>query len=415
MNARKLGASGLTFNRIQRFTRQFRHLWKVEGPKGIVKRARSKLATLLASSDMPLEVLKQDVLASDISRDRPHAVLSVATDEPIRLNWVVTPAAPGSGGHTTLYRIINFLERHGYRSQVYFYDVYSGDHAYYANVVRTYYRFEGPVKNVNNGMEDAHGVFATAWQTAYPAMNSQCAGKRFYLVQDYEPYFYPIGSNSVLAENTYRMGFYGVTAGRWLAMKLRDEFQMSTEYFSFGCDTQVYKRDSTCKRDGIAFYSRPGAARRATELGLLAVEEFARRRPDLKIHLYGEKMGKLSFAFVDHGAVTPSDLNSIYNRCCAGLSLSMTNVSLVPHEMLAAGCIPVVNEGAQNRIVLDNEYVRYASPNPLALASELEAAVSIPEFDSYSIAAAGSIRSLTWEDAGRQVDTALRKALFERD
>jgi glycosyltransferase involved in cell wall biosynthesis len=145
----------------------------------------------------------------------------------------------------------------------------------------------------------------------------------------------------------------------------------------------------------------------------MAIEEFARRRPDLKIHLYGGNVGRVPLSFIDHGAVSPSELNSIYNQCYAGLSLSFTNVSLVPHEMLAAGCIPVVNEAEHNRIVLDNQYVRYAAPNPHALASELEAIVNMSEFDSHSIAAASSVQSANWGDAGYQVDAILRKALME--
>lgn len=38
----------------------------------------------------------------------------------------------------------------------------------------------------------------------------------------------------------------------------------------------------------------------------------------------------------------------------AGLTLSLTTVSLVPLEMLAAGFIPVVNDADHSRIVLAN-------------------------------------------------------------
>jgi glycosyltransferase involved in cell wall biosynthesis len=262
-------------------------------------------------------------------------------------------------------------------------------------------------------MDDADGVFATSWPTAYPAMASTCTGKRFYFIQDYEPYFYPVGSNSVLAENTYRMGFHGVTAGRWLALKMRRDFQMSAGHFDFGCDTKVYRVDPGAKRDGLVFYARPGAARRGYELGLMAIEAFARLCPNLKIHFYGAKVGKLPFSFFDHGPVTPSQLNAIYNQSFAGLSLSLTNVSLVPHEMLAAGCIPVVNEAEHNRMVLDNEYVRYAAPSPQALALELVAIVNMQDFGAYAAAAAASVQATHWDDAGRQVEAIVRKALTE--
>ncbi len=164
---------------------------------------------------------------------------------------------------------------------------------------------------------------------------------------------------------------------------------------------------------GVVFYARRETARRGFELGLMALEMFAAHRPDVTIHIYGDKIGKLPFAFVDHGHVTPDELNDIYNRCHAGLSLSFTNVSLVALEMLAAGCIPVVNDAVEVRTDLDNPFVRYASAYPQALASELEAVVTTRDFDSLSRAAAESVCSATWEDAGATVDAILRRAICE--
>ena len=163
-------------------------------------------------------------------------------------------------------------------------------------------------------------------------------------MQDFEPYFYPVGTTSLLAENTYRMGLHGVTIGRCFAQKLRAEFGMTVDSFKYGCDISRYRRVRTSRRSGVVFYARRETARRGFELGLMALEVFAARRPDVKIHIYGDRIGKLPFPFVDHGHVTPDELNDIYNECYAGLSLSFTNVSLVALEMLAAGCIPVVND-----------------------------------------------------------------------
>jgi glycosyltransferase involved in cell wall biosynthesis len=358
-----------------------------------------------------MEVRQGDVLAADLSKIPMRTVPTLAAGDSVDINWITVPPSPGSGGATTIFRIVNYLQAHGYRNRVYFYDVYGGDHRYYADIVRSYFGFQGPVARVEDGMQDAHAVVATAWATAYPAFNAACKGRRFYFVQDFEPYFHPVGAASILAENTYRMGFYGITAGRWLAQKLRAEFDMDADYFDFGCDTRIYQRIPASKRNGIVFYARPGAARRGFELGLMAIEVLAARRPDVTIHLYGHKMGKLPFEYVDHGKVTPSELNAIYNQCYAGLSLSMTNVSLVPHEMLAAGCIPVVNDAPQNRIVLDNQYVRYAAPNPHALASELESVIKLVDFETRSMEASKSVHATDWDHAGAKVDMILRHTL----
>jgi len=79
--------------------------------------------------------------------------------------------------------------------------------------------------------------------------------------------------------------------------------------------------------------------------------------------------------------------------------------------MLAAGCIPVVNDTIQVKTDLDNSFVQYAPPYPQALAAALEAVLSVPDFDSLSIAATASVSSTTWEDAGASFDGIVRRAL----
>jgi hypothetical protein len=330
---------------------------------------------------------------------------------PLLINWVMIPVGPWSGGPSTIFRIIRYLEASGYANRIYFYDVYGSDHEYYKSILRRFYGFNGPVERLSDGMQDAHAVVATSWPTAYPVFNARCAGKRFYFVQDFEPFFHPVGSLSVLAENTYRMGFHALTAGRWLAEKLRAEYGMEADFFEFGCDTSRYKLLPSHQRCGVAFYARSETARRGFEIGTMALEVFANRRPEIELHLYGNKVDKLPFAFVNHGRVSPDQLNDIYNRCYAGLSLSLTNLSLVPHEMLAAGCIPVVNDAVHNRMLLDNPFVRYAPLDPHSLAAHLEDVVTAADFDALSRAAAASVRTVTWDDAGAQVDTIFRRAL----
>jgi glycosyltransferase involved in cell wall biosynthesis len=230
-----------------------------------------------------------------------------------------------------------------------------------------------------------------------------------YLVQDFEPSFYAAGSKSLLAEATYRFGFYGVTAGSWLSQLLRRDYGMEAEPFAFGRDPS-YALDPAVPpqdRTGVCFYARPGAPRRAYELAVLALDLFAQRCPDVPIHVYGHgiESQKLPFKATNHGLRTPAQLNDIYNRSIAGLVLSATNVSLVPHELLAAGCIPVVNDAEHNRIVLDNDHVAYAPATPFELADALTALVRQPleERRRAAEAAAASVQGDSWDDAAEVV------------
>jgi O-antigen biosynthesis protein len=391
--------------------RQSRDILKREGMQGITNRMRMAAAQWLEPKEVRIPVRRADLLAADLSKPLRVTVPKLSSGQPVTLNWVTIPAGPGSGGHTTLFRAIRYLQTHGYTNRVYFYNVYGGDQSYYESVARDYYGFDGKIASVDQEMDDAHGMVATSWPTAYPIFNSRSAGKRFYFVQDYEPYFYPVGAMSLLAENTYRMGFHGISIGSCFAEKLRTEFNMAVDTFEYGCDISRYHRLPSTKRSGVVFYARRETARRGFELGLMALEVFAARRPDIEIHIYGDKMGNLPFAFVDHGRVAPEKLNELYNKCYAGLTLSFTNVSLVALEMLAAGCIPVVNDSALIRTDLKSSFARYAMPYPHALASALEDVVLTQDFDSLSRAAAASVHGASWDDAGAAVDAIFRRAL----
>jgi glycosyltransferase involved in cell wall biosynthesis len=392
--------------------RQLANLWQEGGSQEIVDRLRRAAALRLAPR-LPVDVVRQaDVLAADLSEKKIWGTVPICAAEPIVVNWVTTPPAIGSGGHTTMFRLIQYLEQHGYICRIYIYDVHGGHASFFPALVKGLFpKFTGTVHDVTDGMADAHAIVATSWQTAYPVYNDRSRGKRFYLVQDFEPWFYAASAQALLAENTYKMGFHAITAGRFLAEKLHRDYDMAADAFEFGCDVDKYHLLDGVGRDGIVFYAKPDAPRRAFELGVMALRIFAERHPHLKIHLYGSEVGRLPFPYVNHGVVSPQALNALYNRCFAGLSLSTTNVSLVPHEMLAAGCIPVVNDAEHNRIVLNNPFVRYANPDPHSLAKALDDLVNTDDFASLASAASNSVSSMPWDLAGASVERSMRQAL----
>lgn len=391
--------------------RQLTNIWVAEGQRGITERVRTAVARWMRPKRIEWPVLPEDVLAADLSRLDPRSISRIIPGDAMSINWVTTPSGPGSGGHTTFYRIIKYLAEAGHDNRVFFYHIHRADHRYFEDVAREHYGLRCPVGDIHDGMPDADAVVATSWATAYAVFNAACAAKRFYFVQDFEPYFDPVGSYGVLAENTYRMGFHAITAGKWLAQKLSREYNMQADYFPFGCDTSVYHRDPACQRSGVAFYVRTGTPRRGTELGLLALELFARRQPQVPIHMYGERLQGLTFNCINHGLVNPAKLNEIYNQCFAGLCLSFTNLSLVPLEMLAAGCIPVINDAEHNRVVLGNAHVRYSQPTPHALAGALEDLMRTSDFSTLSRMAAESVESTTWDQAGAAVEAAFKRGL----
>ena len=399
-------------HQLARWTRQLSEIARTDGPRGLQRVARRGLSAWLDAKEDRWPVKPDDVAAADLTKPRRSEVLAIEADGAMVLNWVMLPPTAGSGGHTTIFRMIRHLQAQGHQNRVYFYDPYGGDHRHYARIVRNHYGFSGPVLRLKGSMETAHAHIATSWPTAYAVYNHSGPGKCFYFVQDFEPSFHPAGAYAALAEATYRMGFHAITAGRWLSERLEADYGMVASCFNFGSDKQEYNRTNRGDRQGVAFYARSSTSRRGTELGLMALTIFSKRFPDVPIHLYGAPSVTLAFPAIQHGCVTPPELNAIYNQCRAGVSLSFTNVSLVPHEMLAAGCIPLVNEAPQNRLVLNNSSVRYVAPTPHAIADELGRLAQLPQFDELSAAAAASVTHSSWELAARDVETILRCAIM---
>lgn len=398
-------------HQIARWTRQIAAVARKDGPRGLRLVARRGLVAWLGTQEERWPVRSEDLAAADLSMPPSLASLPIEGGEAMQLNWVMLPPAAGSGGHTTVFRMIRHLEARGHKNTVYFYDPYGGDHRHYARIVRTYFGFAGPILPLSGTIKPAHANIATSWPTAYAVYNRSQAGKRFYFVQDFEPSFHPAGAFAALAENTYRMGFHGITAGRWLSERLEADYGMAAGYFDLGSDNQHYTRSALGDRKGVAFYARSETSRRGTELGLMALELFARRHPSVPIHLYGGAVGPQGFAAIRHGRTSPDQLNEIYNLCRAGVSLSFTNVSLVPQEMLASGCIPVVNDAPQNRLVLNNRSVRYALPTPHAIAAELSAITLLTDFEARSAAAAASVAHNSWNASAKAVEQIITQAI----
>lgn len=397
---------------------QARRLLASEGWPGISGRLRKRAATMIDPPGMqPLPLSRKDMTqAASVagSGTPPPPPLPFDGSEPLDIAWVCVPQAAGGGGFTTVFRLMRALEQAGHRCTLYLHDRHGWSLDRHAQTMRAWWPdLQAPIRDAAAGIADAHAIFATSWETAYPVLISPARGARMYLIQDYEPAFHPAGSLSLLAEATYRFGFHGLTGGRWLAARLQREYGMQADHFDFGADLERYTLDESKPRESICTYARPSTPRRAVELAIAALDLFAERHPEIEIELYGERLPRLPFAAHQHGLLSPQQLGALYNRCIAGLSLSATNVSLVPLEMLAAGCIPVVNDAEQNRMVLDNAEVAYAPATPFDLANAICALVERPahERQAAARAAALSVRSTSWHDAGVAIEQAVRNAV----
>lgn len=295
------------------------------------------------------------------------------------VSWVIPPLGPGSGGHLDIIRAIYFLRKFGIHNRIY---IMGGNEGISSKdlrkTIKEYYGYDlgsDEIYATYKMMKYTDAVIATSWETAYIVrMFNNCISK-FYFVQDFEPYFYPLGAKYKFAENTYKMGFRGITAGDWLAKKLSIEYGMETQAFKFAYDKQLYRpieKKDDVKR--IFFYARPYTDRRAFEMGVLALEELNRRNIQFEVVMAGQKLNGYGFEFPykDMGIMQVDQLCDVYSQCDLCLVLSMTNLSLLPIEIMASNSIVVSNKGENNEWLLNDSNAVMVDCDPLLIADALE-------------------------------------------
>lgn len=365
---------------------------------------KTKITTPPPKIDPIFLVDRKDVLEVDWSSHIPNQKAPRPVSKSLAINWIMSPPGKGSGGHQNLFRFIRFLELAGHKCRIYLYSTIDNRSVSEIKSVLdgSYPKTKASIEWLKEDMKPADALFATGWETAYPVYRSKINAKRFYFVQDFEPYFYPIGSEYVLAENTYRFGYYGITAGGWLSQKLRKDYGMEADYFDFGADLKNYQHINKKKRKEVFFYVRPVTARRGFELGIMALELFHKKHPDFIINLAGWDISDYAIPFPHNnlGIIDIAKLHKLYNKCAVGLVMSLTNMSLLPLEMLACGVIPVVNDGENNRLVSSNPFITYSDNNPMALANHMSNLIQRDDLCDLASQASKSVEESDWGKSG---------------
>ncbi|RVD20673.1 glycosyltransferase family 4 protein [Mesorhizobium sp. M4B.F.Ca.ET.017.02.2.1] len=333
------------------------------------------------------------------------------------MTWLVPDFNASSGGHINILRFMALLSENGFPEQRL---VVVEPHRWNSNAeaqaaLNAAFGDNGIVVSLGaRSIEPCQYLVATGWQTAYWVSKYKDAAQKLYFVQDFEPAFYAHGTEYVLAENTYRLGLTGITAGGWLADKLHDDYGMRTVSFDFACDLELYKpqpkRPSKTKH--IFFYARPVTPRRCFELGLLALKKVCERVPNAAVIFAGWDVSgyEIPFHHLNAGTLAVSSLPDLYSQCDVGLILSSTNLSLLPLEMAACGCPLVINRGAHATWLLPEEEVYYCDMDVDSIAARLvEALEDTEETAKRAALALKRAQGSSWEAEAEKISVFLRE------
>ncbi|RMG21836.1 MAG: glycosyltransferase [Methanobacteriota archaeon] len=402
--------------RLNRYWSYFDAIRKKVGFWGAMKYAlkrvlsRKALPSSMTSKPNPVEFYR-------FIYSSPFGECSVL-DARMIINWVIPDFGIGSGGHLNIFRVVKKLEEKGFICRI----IIDGETHFSSGgearecIRKNFFPIDAEVFLGREELRPAAATFATGWTTAYTVRDFMASGTKYYFVQDFEPYFYPPGSEYRFAEETYRFGFVGITAGDWLAKKLATEYGMRTIPFRFSYDRETYKphprREPHVKR--VFFYARPVTARRAFELGLLTLAMIHERKPDIEFVMAGWDLSgyEIPFPFLNAGVLPLSELPDLYSQCDVALVLSFTNVSLLPLEVMACNCAVVSNKGPNVEWLLNDNVARLSDATPEALSNAIiELIEDNSELDRLKKNGLAFARSTNWDEEVEKIVNEITKGL----
>jgi glycosyltransferase involved in cell wall biosynthesis len=345
-------------------------------------------------------------------------------DEPLRIAAIVPSFRRGSGGHMTIVNLLRELQALGHRVSLWLEDC-EGRHAQESvSLTKSSFAefFDAESISFHVGFGDWSGTdvaLATGWQTVARVLLLSEVKARAYLVQDHEPDFYPASAERLLAEDTYRQGIHCIAASPWLAELLHTRYGASASHFDLAVNHDVYRPTGEPRRgDLVVFYARAVTPRRAVPLGLLALVELSRRRPDVEIALFGEDRPlDAPFKHTNLGVLPATELASLYSRATVGMVFSLTNPSLIGLEMMACGlaCVELASESMVASFGIDGP-LQLIEPGRLALSAEVERLLDNAELRA-GLTAVGPalVGKRTWQAAVGQLENALRGLVANAD
>lgn len=344
------------------------------------RRDAIQLASIIDCSPEQLEQQQQ----------HPERVSKVIKDRVC--NWYLPPFDnPFYGGIMTILRLSEYLQRIYGIKQRFLICGSANVIEVSANIVRAFPALSSAEVIVLDSTEvmaripAADYSVATLWTTAYVLLGVKNSGYKFYMIQDFEPAFYPAGSTYAQAELTYRFGFYGIANTESLKEIYERDYGGCAVVLKPTIDKSIFypsakKRDSSIKK--LFYYARPGTPRNGFELAAAALKILKQKHGD-KIDIVcagaGWNPGEYGLNEVVRsiGMLPYAETGDLYRSCHAGFVMMMTkHPSYLPFELMACGTIVVTNFNQANTWLLkDGENCLLSSPSASCLAATISYAL----------------------------------------
>ena len=360
------------------------------------------------------------VTDADVDRVRQEHGARQGPQRPRSVTWFLPDLdSPFYGGVNTALRIADYLgHHHGVESSFAFWA--DENDGFFRSAIAAafpslrdapigFFRDLSPATLGALPMSDVS--IATLWATAYAVAKAPVGQRRFYLIQDFEPLFYPAGTLYALAEESYRLGLYGLCNTRHLLDLYRDRYRGDGGSFMPAVDTNLYHAHGRVEPAPdepvtVFVYARPGHFRNCWEMASNALEDLKRRLGDRVCIVTA---GSWAYGDDDHGIEHLGMLDvratgNLYRRCDIGVALTVSeHPSYLPLELMACGVPVVAYDNPAGDWLLEHEVNSLLTRRTVdALSGAVERLVVDPELRA--CLRHGGLRTIaarhaSWDDA----------------
>jgi glycosyltransferase involved in cell wall biosynthesis len=209
-------------------------------------------------------------------------------------------------------------------------------------------------------LPNADVAIATFWLTAFHVAKAPYTARKFYLMQDFEPSFYPASTLFAMAEQTYKLGLYGICNTESMHRIYTDAYGGVATYFNPAVDRTIYSPAGRRAKDAdepvtIFAYARDHF-RNCWELVYAALSEIKRRYGDgVRIVAAGASYLPRSADFIDLHLLDYRATGALYRETDIGVTMQISrHPSYLPLELMASEVAIVAPASDWFRWLFDN-------------------------------------------------------------
>lgn len=331
-----------------------------------------------------------------------------------RIIFYLRRMLPHSGGYTSILRLGTELEKDGFTV---YYAILS-NHQNKDDAIKcakiNLKNYQGKIVKADDITSNSNDIIiATYWKTVFQMKSYK--GYKMYFVQDFEPYFTVFGEEYLLTLKTYELGFHMISLGDWNKYMIEknvlingklDTIDFPFEPSEYTLKRRNYQSYKDKKNFMIAAFIKTDQKRIPNVIQNMLVnleKEFLKNGYELKVKYFGiDKKTKLKNG-ENLGMLNKEELANLYEEADFGICGSMTNVSLVPYEMLAKGLPLIEFEEGTYKFFFPNETAIITNFSYVNLYNKLIHVINNPDIlELYQKNTLKFLKNLSWEKTGKQ-------------